>query len=169
MVQLSHPYMTSVKTAALDINTWTFIRKVLFLLFATLSKFVIAFLPGNKLLLISWLKSSSTGILEPRGKKSVIASTFSSPIFPEVMGSDAMIWFSWLLSLKPFFFTLLFHPLKRQHYTMCRSSGSWQKSQFPVTMTHKSLLQHHSLKASVLWCVNLQHEVEYNGLDKNQV
>ena len=79
MVQLSDPYMTSVKTTAFAVNTWTFVRKVLFLLFATLSRFVIAFLPGSKLL-IAWLQSSSTVILEPRKRKSVTVSTFSPSI-----------------------------------------------------------------------------------------
>ena len=92
MVQLSHPYMISVKTIALAINTWTFVRKVLFLLFTTLSRFVIAFLPGSKLL-ISWLQSSSAVILQLRKRKSVTASTFSPSLCPEVMGSDAMILF----------------------------------------------------------------------------
>ena len=59
-VQLSHPYMTTGKTIAL--NIWTFVGKILFLLFNTLFRFVIAFLPGNKHLLISWLQSPSTVI-----------------------------------------------------------------------------------------------------------
>ena len=62
-VQLSHPYMTTGKTIAL--TRWTFVSKVMFLLFNMLSKFVIAFLPRSKRLLISWLQSSSTVILEP--------------------------------------------------------------------------------------------------------
>ena len=53
MVQLSHPYMTTGKTIALTI--WTFVDKVMSLLFNTLSRFVIAFLPRSKHLLISWL------------------------------------------------------------------------------------------------------------------
>ena len=59
-VQLSHPYMTSGKTIALDI--WTFVVKVMSLLFNTLSRFVMAFFPRNKHLLISWLQSPSTVI-----------------------------------------------------------------------------------------------------------
>ena len=55
MVQLSHPYMTTGKTMAL--TRWTFVGKVMSLLFNTLSRFVIAFLPRNKRLLISWLQS----------------------------------------------------------------------------------------------------------------
>ena len=55
MVQLSHPYMTTGKTIALTI--WTFVGKVISLLFNMLSRFVIAFLPRSKCLLISWLQS----------------------------------------------------------------------------------------------------------------
>ena len=64
MVQLSHPYMTTGKTIAL--TTWTFVLKVMSLLFKTLSRFVIAFLPRSKCLLISWLKSPSAVIFEPK-------------------------------------------------------------------------------------------------------
>ena len=63
-VQLSHPYMTIGKTIAL--TRQTFVRKVMFLLFNMLSRLVIAFLPRSKCLLISWLKSSSAVILDPR-------------------------------------------------------------------------------------------------------
>ena len=58
MVQLSHPYVTSGKTIALTI--WTFVGKVMSLLFNMLCRFVIAFLPRSKRLLISWLQSLST-------------------------------------------------------------------------------------------------------------
>ena len=64
VVQLSHPYMTTGKTIALTI--WTFIGKVMSLLFNTLSRFVIALLPRTKCLLISWLQSPSAVILEPK-------------------------------------------------------------------------------------------------------
>ena len=64
MVQLSHPYMTTGKTIALTILT--FVGKVMSLLFNMLSRSVITFLPRSKHLLISWLQSSSTVILEPR-------------------------------------------------------------------------------------------------------
>ena len=62
-VQLSHPYMTTGKTIAL--TRWTFVGKVMFLLFNMLSRLVITFLPRSKHLLISWLKSPSMVILEP--------------------------------------------------------------------------------------------------------
>ena len=62
MAQLSHPYMATGKTTAM--TTWTFVSKVMSLVFNTLSSFVIAFLPRSKRLLISWLQSLSTLILE---------------------------------------------------------------------------------------------------------
>ena len=64
MVQLSHPYMTTGKAIALDIQT--FVSKVMSLLFNILSRFVIAFLPRSKRLLISWLQSPSAVILKPK-------------------------------------------------------------------------------------------------------
>ena len=70
------------------------------LLFNMLSRFVIAFLPRSKRLLISWLQSSSTVILEPKKIKSVTAYTFSPSICHELMGSDAMILVFWMLSFK---------------------------------------------------------------------
>ena len=63
-VQLSHPYMTTGKTVAL--TRWTFVDKVMSLLFNMLSRLVITFLPRSKRLLISWLQSPSAVILEPR-------------------------------------------------------------------------------------------------------
>ena len=75
MVQLSHLYMTMGKTIALTI--WTFVGKVMSLVFNTLSRFVISFLPRSSHILISWLQSPSAVILEPKKMKSVSASTFS--------------------------------------------------------------------------------------------
>ena len=75
MVQLSHPCMTTGKTIALTV--WTFIVKEMSLLFNTLARFVIAFLPRSKHFWISWQQSLSTLILEPKKIKSVTASTFS--------------------------------------------------------------------------------------------
>ena len=88
-VQLSHPYMTSRKTIALTIQT--FDGKVTSLLFNMLSRFVIAFLPTSKCLLISWLQSLSAMTLEPKKIKSV---TVSPSICHEVMGPDAISLFS---------------------------------------------------------------------------
>ena len=74
IVQLSHPYMTIGKTIAL--TRWTYVDKVMSLLFNMLSKLVIAFLPRSKCLLISWLQSSSAVILELKKIKSDTVSLF---------------------------------------------------------------------------------------------
>ena len=70
---------------------WTFVDKVIPLLFNMLSRLVIAFLPRSKRLLISWLQSSSAVILEPKKRKSVTVSIVSPSICHEVMGPDAII------------------------------------------------------------------------------
>ena len=90
-VQLSHPYMTTGKTIAL--NRWTFVGKVMSLLFNMLSRLVITFLPKSKCLLISWLQSPSAVTLEckKKKKKSATVSTVSPSIYHEVMGPDAII------------------------------------------------------------------------------
>ena len=74
IVQLSHPYMTTGKTIALTRRT--FVGKVMSLLFSKLSRLVITFLPKSKHLLISWLQSPSSVILEPPKIKSLF------PLFP---------------------------------------------------------------------------------------
>ena len=89
MVQLSHLYMTTAKTIALTI--WTFVNKVMSLLFNMLPRLVITLLSRSKHLLISWLQSPSVVILEPQKIKSVTVSTVSPSISHEVMGPDAMI------------------------------------------------------------------------------
>ena len=86
IVHLSHPYMTTGKTIAL--TRWTFVDKVMSLLFNMLSRLVITFLPRSKHLLISRLQSPSAVILEPPKIKS---ATVSPSICHEVMGPDAMI------------------------------------------------------------------------------
>ena len=88
MVQLSHPYMTMGKTITL--TRWTFVGKVMSLLFNILSRCVIAFFPRRKHLLFSWLQSPSAVILEPKEIKSVPVSIVSPSICQEVMGLDAM-------------------------------------------------------------------------------
>src|SRR5574337_887181 len=88
-VQLSHPYITTGKTIALTRST--FVGKVMSLLFNTLSRLVITFLPRSKHLLISWLQSPSTVSLEPPKIKSATVSTVSPSICHEVMGPDALI------------------------------------------------------------------------------
>ena len=67
IVQLSHPYMTTGKTIAL--TRWTFVGKIMSLLFNMLSRLLIAFLPKSKCLLISWLQSPSAVILKPKINK----------------------------------------------------------------------------------------------------
>ena len=88
IVQLSHPYMTTGKAIAL--TRWTFVGKVMSLLFNMLSRLVITFLLRSKHLLISWLQSPLAAILEPPKIKSVTLSIVSPSIFHEVMGPDAM-------------------------------------------------------------------------------
>ena len=88
-VQLSHAYMTTGKTIAS--TRWTFVGKVMSLLFNMPSRLVITFLPTSKRLLISWLQSPSAVIFEPPKIKSDTVSTVSPSICHEVMGPDAMI------------------------------------------------------------------------------
>ena len=89
MIQLSHPYMTTGKTIAL--TRWTFVGKMMSLLFNMLSRLVIAFLPRSKHLLISWLHSPSVVIFESKKIKSVTVSTVSPSICHEVIRLDARI------------------------------------------------------------------------------
>ena len=108
MVQLSHLYMTTGKTIAL--TKQTFLGKVISLLLNILSRFVIAFLPRNKHLLIPRLHSPSAVILEPKKIKSATVSTY---ICHEMMGLDAMILVFWMLSFKPAFSLSSITPIKR--------------------------------------------------------
>ena len=78
IVQLSHPSMTTGETIAL--TRWTFVGKVMSLLFNMLTRLVITFLPRSKHLLISWLQSTSAVILKPPKMKSVTVSTASPSI-----------------------------------------------------------------------------------------
>ena len=89
MVQLSHPYLTTGKTIAL--TRWTFVSKEMSLLFNMLSRFVIAFVPRNKHLFISWLQSPSAVILEPKKLKSLTVSVVSPSVCHQVIGLDAII------------------------------------------------------------------------------
>ena len=94
IVQLSLPYMTTGKTIAL--TRWTFVDKIMSLLFNMLSRLVITFLPRSKHILISWqlLQSPSAVILEPRKIKSATVYTVSPSICHEVTGPDPMIFIS---------------------------------------------------------------------------
>ena len=85
MVQLSHPYITTGK--ALALAKWTLVGKVMSLLFDSLSRFVISFLPRRKRLLVLWLQSLSAVILEPKKMKSDTVSTVY--LF-------AMKWWDWM-------------------------------------------------------------------------
>ena len=98
MAQLSHPYVTTGKIIAL--TRWTFVGKVTSLLFNMLSRFVIDFLPRNKCLLLSWLQSPSSLILEPNKMKSDTVSIVS--LLFAMKWWDQMPWSSfsecWVLS-----------------------------------------------------------------------
>ena len=104
------------------LTKWNFVSNVMCLLFNMLSRFVIAFFPRSKRLFISWLQSPSAVILEPKKIKSVTVSIVSPSICHEVMGLDAMI------SFRMDWLDLL-----------------------AVQGTLKSLLQHHSSNAPILW------------------
>ena len=94
IVQLWHPYMTTGKTIAL--TRWTFVGKVVSLLFNMLTRLIITFLPRSKHVLISWLQSPFVVILESPKIKSATVSTVSQSICPEMMGLDAMILVFWM-------------------------------------------------------------------------
>ena len=85
--------LTSIQTTGktIALTRWTFVGKVMSLLFNMLSRLVITFLPRSKCLLISWLQSPSAVILEPRKIKSATVSTVSPSICHEVMGLDTMV------------------------------------------------------------------------------
>ena len=111
VVQLFHPYMATGKTIAL--TRWTFVGNVTPLCFNMLSRFIIAFLPRSKRLLISWQQSPSAVILESKKIKSLVISIVSQFICHEVMGPDAMILVFWMLSFKPVFSLSSFTFIKR--------------------------------------------------------
>ena len=85
IVKLSYPYMTTAKTIALI--RWTFVGRVMSLLFNMLSRLVIAFLPRSNCLLISWQQSPSAVILEPPKIKSLTVSIVSPSLCHELMGT----------------------------------------------------------------------------------
>ena len=120
-------YLTTGKTIALTMGT--FAVKVTSLLFNTLSRFVIAFLPRSKHLLISWLQSLSTVILELKKIKSVAVSTFSPSVCHEVMRRYAMILVFWMLSFKPTFSLSSFTFIKRLFSSSSLSAISESQSE----------------------------------------
>ena len=103
-VQRSNPHTTTGKT--IDLTRWTFVGKVMSLLFNMLSRLFITFLPRSKCLSISWLQSPFAVILEPKKMKSDTVSTVSPSISHEVMGWG-------MLSLKPTFSLSSFTFIKR--------------------------------------------------------
>ena len=115
--------MTTGKTIAL--TSWTFVSKIMSLLFNMLSRFVIVFLPRSKCLLISWLQSPSAGILEPKKIKSVTVSIVSSSVCHDVIGPDAMILVFWMLNFKPTFSLSSFTFIKRLFSSSLLSAIGW--------------------------------------------
>ena len=87
------PTLTSIQTTGktIALTRWTFVGKVMSLLFNMLSRLIITFLPRSKRLLISWLQSPPAVILEPRKIKLAIVSTVSPSVYHEMMVADAMI------------------------------------------------------------------------------
>ena len=104
---------TATYQAPSSMTRWTFVGKVMSLLFNMLSRLVIVFLPRSKCLLISWLQSWSAVILEPKKIKSDTVSIVSPSVCHEVMGPDAMILVFWMLSFKPAFSLSSFTFIKR--------------------------------------------------------
>ena len=95
------------------------------LLFNTLFGFIIAFFKRSKRLLISWLQSLSTVILEAKKIKSVTVSTFPISICHEVMGPDAVILVFWMLSFKPGFLLSYFTLIKGLFTSYSLSPLKW--------------------------------------------
>jgi len=110
MIQLSQPVVTTGKTTALTADLCRQSKASSFQ--PLLSRFAIAFLPKSNLLLISWLQSPSSEILESKERKSVTTSTFSLSICHEVMGPDTVVLVFKNLSFKPAF-SLSFTLIKR--------------------------------------------------------
>ena len=115
IVQLSHPYLTTGKTIAL--TRWTFIGKVITLLFNMLSRLVITFLPRSKHLLISWLQSPSAVILEPRKIKSATVSTVSTSVLSmNIQDWFLLGWTAWI-SLQSKGLSRVFNTTVQKHHS----------------------------------------------------
>ena len=97
----------------IPLTGWTFVGKVMSLLFNILSRLVIIFLPRSNHLLISWLQSPSAVILEPQKVKFVTVSIVFPSVCHEVMGLDAMILVFWMLNFTPAFSLSSFTFIKR--------------------------------------------------------
>ena len=156
VVQFSHPYMTTwILTTIHDygkhhsVNIQILVGKVLFLLFDMLSRFVIAFLPRGKRLLISWLQSASAVILEPKKIKTATISTFFPSICHEVMGLDAMILVICMLSFKPAFSLSSLNFIKRLFsFSLLSAIGYWY---FPQQSWFQLVIRGHQIKDHLLW------------------
>ena len=109
------PTLTSMHDywKTITLITQTFVGKVMSLLFNMLSRSVLPFLPRSKCLLISWLQSPLSMILEPKKIKSVIVSTFYPSICHEMMGLDALVLIFGMLNCKPEFSLSSFTLIKR--------------------------------------------------------
>ena len=104
---------------------WTFVGKIMSLLFNMSSRLVVVFLAKSKCLLMSWLQAPSAVILEPKKIKSVTVSIVSPSICYEVMGLDAMIFVFWMLSFKPTFSFSSFTFNKRLFSSFLLSATGW--------------------------------------------
>ena len=145
IVQLSHPYMTTGKT--IPLTRWTFVSKVMSLFFNILCRLAIAFFSRSKHLIISWLKSPPTVILEPHKIKSVTVYIVSSPICHEVMGPVAMSLVFWMLSFKPTF-SLSFTKKGMCHITL----KLWHKNSFfREVYTFSDISLYHSLDSFIIF------------------
>ena len=119
MIQLSHLYVLLEKLIQ------TYVSKVMSLIFNTLSRYVRVFLPRSKCLLILWLQSPSTVLLEPKKIKSVTISIFSPSTFHEAMRLDAMILDFLMLNFKPTFSLSFFTFIKRLLVLLCFLPLGW--------------------------------------------
>ena len=107
--QIFSAQLSSQSNCHIALTRWTFVGKVMSVLFNMLSRLVITCLPRSKCLLISWLQSPSTVILESPKIKSDTVYTVSPSISHEVMGPDAMILVFWMLIFNPTFHSPLSH------------------------------------------------------------
>ena len=132
--------MTTEKIIALTIQT--FVGKMMSLLFNELSRFVIAFLPRNECLLISWLHCHLQWFWNPRKWNQTLFPLFSSSICHKVMGLDAMIFVFWMLSFKPAFSLSSFIFIKRLF------SSSSLFARVPNFLSSFSALVYHEARVS---------------------
>ena len=144
------------------------LTRVMSLFFKVLSRFVIAFLPRSNCLLFSWLQSTSAVILEPKKRKSVTTSTFSTSICYVVMGPDAMILVFLMFSFKPAFslssFTLikrLFSPLHLLplEWHHAHTWGCWCFSLYIHRLHHLKQIRNYTRFNHCSECNNLQFDL----------